>query len=193
MDPDQPATPDMNRPPAPAEADAPAAYDRFVDGQAALEEELGEAIDPPPPSRRSAWLAMGAVGLALGLLWLAPGITGEDSEQNPTQISEGGASGEEGNPKAGAAAVHHEGHERHRREARVVQGEGDPPQFLGDMVRTVPRRDSRARRSAAAIPGSARRPRCLHRRSVEQAEAVRDRDAHELPGPRRQGPSGRAG
>ena len=100
MDPDQPATPDMNRPPAPAEADAPAAYDRFVDGQAALEEELGEAIDPPPPSRRSAWLAMGAVGLALGLLWLAPGITGEDSEQNPTQISEGGASGEEGNPEA---------------------------------------------------------------------------------------------
>jgi thiol-disulfide isomerase/thioredoxin len=27
-----------------------------------------------PPSRKAAWLAMGAVGLALGLIWVAPGI-----------------------------------------------------------------------------------------------------------------------
>ena len=101
MDPDQPATPDMDRPPTPADSgDAPAAYDRFVDGQAALHEELGGAIDPPRPSRKSAWLAMGAVGLALGLLWLAPGITGEDSRQDPTAVSEGGASGDEGSPDA---------------------------------------------------------------------------------------------
>ena len=27
-----------------------------------------------PQSRKAAWLAMGAVALALGLIWLAPGI-----------------------------------------------------------------------------------------------------------------------
>ena len=33
-----------------------------------------EAVEPPPTSRKAAWLAMGAVALALGLIWVAPGI-----------------------------------------------------------------------------------------------------------------------
>jgi thiol-disulfide isomerase/thioredoxin len=42
------------------------------------------------PSRKSAWLAMGAVALALGLIWLAPGIN--DSHQEAA--SEGDYPGE---------------------------------------------------------------------------------------------------
>ncbi len=44
--------------------------------------------DSAPPSRRAAWLAMGAVALALGLIWIAPGV----NENHTT----GAASGEQG-------------------------------------------------------------------------------------------------
>ena len=36
-----------------------------------------------PSSRKAAWLAMGAVALALGLIWLAPGV-GHVDESSPT-------------------------------------------------------------------------------------------------------------
>ena len=38
---------------------------------------------PRPPSRKAAWLAMGAVALALGLIWLAPGV-GHIENSSPT-------------------------------------------------------------------------------------------------------------
>jgi thiol-disulfide isomerase/thioredoxin len=43
-------------------------------------DEVGQGPDPASPaearlSRRNAWLAMGAVALALGLIWMAPGLT----------------------------------------------------------------------------------------------------------------------
>jgi thiol-disulfide isomerase/thioredoxin len=69
--------PDEPRPQPPAEgaADTPSGFDRFVAGQDALANEIGDSTlsAPARPSRRAAWLAMGAVALALGLLWLAPG------------------------------------------------------------------------------------------------------------------------
>jgi thiol-disulfide isomerase/thioredoxin len=37
-------------------------------------EQPGPQEAPDRPSRKAAWLAMGAVALALGLIWLAPGI-----------------------------------------------------------------------------------------------------------------------
>jgi thiol-disulfide isomerase/thioredoxin len=53
---------DLEAPPAPAQAEvAPA--------------PPGGEEQPTRPSRKSAWLAMGAVALALGLIWLAPGIS----------------------------------------------------------------------------------------------------------------------
>jgi thiol-disulfide isomerase/thioredoxin len=48
----------------------------------------GEASEPEGrPSRRATWLAMGAVAVALGLIWLAPGI-------NDSHVDEGSGSGE---------------------------------------------------------------------------------------------------
>ena len=46
----------------------------------AVHGELGQGTDVPTPaearlSRRNAWLAMGAVALALGLIWMAPALT----------------------------------------------------------------------------------------------------------------------
>jgi hypothetical protein len=43
-------------------------------------DEVGQGPGPASPaearlSRRNAWLAMGAVALALGLIWMAPGLT----------------------------------------------------------------------------------------------------------------------
>ena len=73
------------RPDAPDSDASPPAYDRFIDGQTSLDGELGPTIEPPRPSRRSAWLAMAAVGVALGLLWLAPGIG--EHEESPAQTA----------------------------------------------------------------------------------------------------------
>jgi thiol-disulfide isomerase/thioredoxin len=48
----------------------------------------GEASEPEGrPSRRATWLAMGAVAVALGLIWLAPGI-------NDSHVDEGSGSAE---------------------------------------------------------------------------------------------------
>ncbi len=90
MEPQQPQPPD-NEPltdapqsEAPRSDAPPAAFDQFVNTQAALDQEIGDQIEPPRPSRKSAWLAMGAVAAALALLWVAPGITNQDTTQQPT-------------------------------------------------------------------------------------------------------------
>jgi thiol-disulfide isomerase/thioredoxin len=61
------------------------AYERFVDGQGTLDHEIGDTIEAPRPSRKSAWLAMGAVAVALGLLWLAPGVGNDATKQAASQ------------------------------------------------------------------------------------------------------------
>jgi len=80
---EQPPHPETEPHPSEAGSDASQqAYERFVDGQAALDQEIGESVAPPRPSRKSAWLAMGAVGVALALLWLAPGIGTNTTQQS---------------------------------------------------------------------------------------------------------------
>jgi thiol-disulfide isomerase/thioredoxin len=83
MDPQQPHTPETEPRPDALHDDGSAAAGRFVDGHTALNEELGAPAEPPRPSRKSAWLAMGAVAVALGLLWLAPGVKDETSTSAP--------------------------------------------------------------------------------------------------------------
>src|SRR6188472_1389847 len=96
MDGEQPLKPETDRRPADAGSDgSPQAYERFVDGHAALDQELGQPIEPPRPSRKSAWLAMGAVAVALGLLWLAPGIGEQEASQDPTTTVSGNTEGGE--------------------------------------------------------------------------------------------------
>ena len=53
------------------------------------ETEAGGDVSEPEgrPSRRATWLAMGAVAVALGLIWLAPGI-------NDSHVDEGAGSAE---------------------------------------------------------------------------------------------------
>jgi thiol-disulfide isomerase/thioredoxin len=84
MDGEHPRNPETDTPRAADSESSRPAYERFVDGQAALDEELGAPLAAPRPSRRSAWLAMGAVAVALGLLWLAPGV-GNDTTQPSEQ------------------------------------------------------------------------------------------------------------
>ena len=86
MDGEQPLKPEAepHAPDASPDVSTPA-YERFVDGQSALDQQIGEQIEPPRPSRRSAWLAMGAVAAALGLLWLAPGIGSDATQQSGAQ------------------------------------------------------------------------------------------------------------
>jgi thiol-disulfide isomerase/thioredoxin len=58
-----------------ADHEARQASEAFVASHEAVAEEAGS---PGPteerPSRKAAWLAMGAVALALGLIWIAPGV-----------------------------------------------------------------------------------------------------------------------
>ena len=54
-------------------SDTPAPDDQPVEGEAA----------EGRPTRRSMWLAMGAVAVALGLIWLAPGIGDHQDETAP--------------------------------------------------------------------------------------------------------------
>ena len=105
MDPQQLHPPESEpRPEAPS-SDAPQpSYDRFVDGQSALDQELGDRVEPPRPSRKSAWLAMGAVAVALGLLWLAPGVGNHDTTQAPATAAAPDASQSGEDPDATADA-----------------------------------------------------------------------------------------
>jgi len=101
---EQPLKPADQHPPD-ADASQPA-YERFVDGQNTLDQELGRdpeaapGVQPPRPSRKSAWLAMGAVAVALGLLWLAPGVG-----QNSTPQTSSTAPGEGEDPDAAISAL----------------------------------------------------------------------------------------
>jgi thiol-disulfide isomerase/thioredoxin len=54
--------------------DQPDPTDELVEPLEAVEGEQPVEGPPEPPSRQAAWLAMAAVALALGLIWLAPGI-----------------------------------------------------------------------------------------------------------------------
>jgi len=83
--------------------------DDLVDGAAseqrgvASEQRATEPpVDAPEPesrlSRKAAWLAMGAVTLALALIWIAPGIEHVDEP-----AATGGASGSPGEPEDAAA------------------------------------------------------------------------------------------
>ena len=85
MDGEQPRTPETDTPrPEPDSSTAEQAYDRFVGGQTTLDQERGDRVEGPRPSRRSAWLAMAAVAVALGLLWLAPGVGHDTTESAQT-------------------------------------------------------------------------------------------------------------
>ena len=110
---EQPNPSDAEQQPKPTEsAGSTPAFDRFVDGQVALDGELGSTIEPPVdlaegqrPSRKSAWLAMGAVAVALGLLWLAPGISEQDAVQDPSAVSgDRGYANDEADAEADALA-----------------------------------------------------------------------------------------
>ncbi|HTM05353.1 MAG TPA: TlpA disulfide reductase family protein [Vicinamibacterales bacterium] len=95
-DPHSNPEPESVAPPhADSPADAPPAFERFVEGQEALEREVGApepGMDRPRPSRRTAWLAMGAVALALVLLYFAP--SSQDQSAPPAQTAT--ATGDEG-------------------------------------------------------------------------------------------------
>jgi thiol-disulfide isomerase/thioredoxin len=93
-DPQQPDRPSGDQAETPAADAAQPAYERFVNGQEALNEALPQEPlgEPARQSRRSAWLAMGAVAVALGLLWLAPG---QHDEPAPASVQlQTGAGGE---------------------------------------------------------------------------------------------------
>ena len=53
----------------------------------------GEPAEPQPqerPSRKATWIAMGAVALALGLIWLAPGIGESPIEESGSSLEHPG-------------------------------------------------------------------------------------------------------
>jgi len=104
---EQPPNPETESRPSESGSDASQqAYERFVDGQTSLEQEVGESVTPPRPSRKSAWLAMGAVGIALGLLWLAPGAGTDTTQQSAdTQGSASASGGATIDPDAAADAL----------------------------------------------------------------------------------------
>src|SRR5688572_26801456 len=62
-----------------------------------LEADAGEPEGEGRPSRRATWLAMGAVAVALALIWLAPGI-------NDTHVGEGTEADYPGEPDDANAA-----------------------------------------------------------------------------------------
>src|SRR5690348_11005842 len=48
--------------------------DQPLDGASGADASSGPAATEERPSRKAAWLAMAAVALALGLIWVAPGV-----------------------------------------------------------------------------------------------------------------------
>ena len=81
--------------------------DEFIVSHQAVAEEAGSpAPTAERPSRKAAWLAMGAVAVALGLIWIAPGVgdrtastpqsstaTGETGAENPGDPDDADATG----------------------------------------------------------------------------------------------------
>jgi cytochrome c biogenesis protein CcmG/thiol:disulfide interchange protein DsbE len=63
----------------PQDGDARAAHDSPLPDAAAPGD--APAATDPPLSRRAAWLAMGAVVLALALLWIAPGVDHDEATE----------------------------------------------------------------------------------------------------------------
>jgi thiol-disulfide isomerase/thioredoxin len=82
MTPDKPDD-ELHAPPAvqPPQDDADESARKFLASHDAVADEAGvpEPATPQRPSRKAAWLAMGAVALALGLIWLAPGVNNRAS------------------------------------------------------------------------------------------------------------------
>ena len=73
MDSDKPEQPELSSSSTP-DGDVPAP---FAEGD-------DDGASQPPRSRKAAWLAMGAVALALALIWLAPGVGHVDDPASST-------------------------------------------------------------------------------------------------------------
>jgi len=80
--------------------------ERPSDNVNAGQDEIGQGPDAAPAetrlSRRNAWLAMGAVALALGLIWMAPGLS--DTRVDPA-TGEADYPGEPGDASAAGKAA----------------------------------------------------------------------------------------
>jgi thiol-disulfide isomerase/thioredoxin len=65
------------------------------EGAAVPADQAPEAPEDARPSRTSAWIAMGAVAFALGLIWMAPGLSEQDPDAPPPAASSGESGGED--------------------------------------------------------------------------------------------------
>ena len=63
------------------DGDAPSPHTSPSPDAAAAAGPAAAAVTDPPLSRRAAWLAMGAVVLALVLLWIAPGVDHDEATE----------------------------------------------------------------------------------------------------------------
>lgn len=82
----------------PDHAEADEAARKFVASHEAVGDAAGtpEPVAAERPSRKAAWLAMGAVALALALIWVAPGVnkTSSTAQSTTTTDAATGSSGE---------------------------------------------------------------------------------------------------
>ena len=86
--------------------DANEAARKFVASHEAVGDSAGtpEPAAEERPSRKAAWLAMGAVALALALIWVAPGVNRASSTtQNGITVTGSTAAGNPGEPDDAAA------------------------------------------------------------------------------------------